>query len=133
MKIKSKLLVFIFTILISYSGIAQETENFEKLIVNDWRLNSFEVNGQSFPPRERNKNDRMVFNSDKTAESISVDKVQKGTWSYDKTSQVINVVDQNNKFDMQLKLISITSSECVLELENPKGTFVRLHMKSISK
>lgn len=128
MKIKSKFILPFFICLISFFGRAQESENFEKLIVNDWSLSSFEVNGQSFPPREKNKNDRMVFNSDKSAESISSNRVQKGTWSYDKTSRVINVVDQNNKFDMQLKLISITSSECVLELENPKGTFVRLNM-----
>ena len=128
MKNKSKFFLSFFIFLISFFTRAQETENFEKLIVNNWSLNSFEVNGQSFPPRDRNKNDRMVFNSDKSAESISSDKVQKGIWSYDKTSRVINVVDQNNKFDMQLKLISITSSECVLELENPKGSFVRLHM-----
>jgi len=128
MKNKSKFFLSFFIFLISFFTRAQETENFEKLIVNNWSLNSFEVNGQSFPPRDRNKNDRMVFKSDKSAESISSDKVQKGIWSYDKTSRVINVIDQNNKFDMQLKLISITSSECVLELENPKGSFVRLHM-----
>ena len=128
MKIKTKLILFSCTFLISLFAKAQETENFEKLIVNNWSLNSFEVNGQSFPPREKNKNDQMVFNYDKSAESISSNKVQKGTWSYDKTSRVITVIAQNNKFDMQLKLISITSFECVLELENPKGTFVRLHM-----
>lgn len=70
----------------------------------------------------------MVFNSDKSAESINLNKAQKGTWSYDKTSIIINVVDQNNKFDMRLKLISITRSECVLELKNHEGIFVRLHM-----
>ena len=116
------------TFLISHYVKAQETENFEKQIVNDWSLNSFEENGQSFPPREKNKNDRMVFNSDKSAESINLNKAQKGTWSYDKTSRIITVVDKNNKFDMRLKLISITRSECVLELKNHEGIFVRLHM-----
>jgi len=109
---------------------AQETKNFEKLIVNDWSLKSFEVDGQIFPPRERNKNDRMVFHSDKSVESISSEKVQKGIWSYNNDSQIIKVVDISNKFDMQLKLISVTNSECVLEIENPKGTFVKLHMIS---
>ena len=128
MKIISKLLLPFFILLISFSAKAQETENFEKLIINNWSLKSFEVNGQIFPPREKNKNDRMIFYSDKTAESISSDKVQKGTWSYDKISRIITVIDQNNKFDMKLKLISVTSSECVLELENPADTFVRLNM-----
>ena len=128
MKIKTKLILFSCTFLISLFAKAQETENFEKLIVNNWSLNSFEVNGQSFPPREKNKNDQMVFNSDKSAESISSNKAQKGTWSYDKTSRIITVVDKNNKFDMRLKLISITRSECVLQLKNHEGTFVRLHM-----
>ena len=128
MKIQFKILFTFILFLINFSSRAQETENFEKLIVNNWLLKSFEVNGQIFPPKEKNKNDRMVFYSDKSAESISSDKVQKGTWSYDKNSQVIKVIDNNSKFDMRLKLISITSSECVLELENPEGTFVRLHM-----
>lgn len=128
MKVTTKLLLSFFICLISFFAKSQETENFEKLIVNNWSLDSFEVNGQSFPPKERNKNDRMVFNSDKTVESISSEKVQKGTWSYDKTSRIIKVIDLTNKFDLQLKLITITISECVLELENPKGTFVRLHM-----
>ena len=128
MKIKYIRLLTFFVCLISFFARAQETENFEKLIVNKWSLKSFEVNGQSFPPRGEYKNDQMVFNSDKSVESVSRNKVQKGTWSYDKTSRIINVVDYNNKFDMQLKLISITSSEFVLELENPEGTFVRLHM-----
>ena len=74
MKIISKLLLPFFILLISFSAKAQETVNFEKLIINNWSLKSFEVNGQIFPPREKNKNDRMIFYSDKTAESISSDK-----------------------------------------------------------
>ncbi|MBE0393881.1 lipocalin family protein [Flavobacterium sp. PL002] len=130
MKITSKIILSLSFILICLNAKAQETENVETLLVNEWTLKSFEVNGQIFPPRERNKNDKMIFNSDKSAESISTNQVQKGTWSYDKTSQIILVVDEKNKFDMQLKLITITKSECTLELENPKGTFVKLNMTS---
>lgn len=109
---------------------AQEIKNVENLIVKEWTLKSYEMNGQTFPPKEKHKNDRMIFYSDKSVESISADDVQKGIWSYDKNSQIIYVVDQKNKFDMQVKLISITDSECVLEIENPKGTFIKMNMIS---
>lgn len=130
MKIKRTLLLSFFIFLITFSIRAQQANDFEKLIVNDWSLKSFEVDGHISPPRERNKNDRMIFYTDKSVESISSEKVQKGIWSYDKVSQIIKVVDINNKFDMQLKLISVTNLECILEIENPKGTFVKLHMIS---
>ena len=130
MKITPKIPYLFLLVLLNFSVKAQEIENAELLLVNQWSLNSFEVNGQTFPPREKNKNDEMLFYLDKSVESISSDKVQKGTWSYDEASQIITILDKKNKLDMHLKLISITKSECVLELENPKGTFVKLHMSS---
>jgi hypothetical protein len=128
MKIISHSFFTFLICLVSLSVNAQDNDGFDKLIINNWTLDSFEVNGEIFPPKEKNKNDQMVFNSDKSAESISAGQIQKGIWSYDKTSRIIKIVDQNNKFEMQLNLISITSSKCVLELENPKGTFIRLNM-----
>lgn len=130
MKISSKIHYLFLLVVISFNGNAQKIENAETLIVNEWVLNSFEVSGQTFPPKEKNKNDRMIFYSDKSVESYSSGRIQNGTWSYDKTSKMIKVIDEKNKFDMQLKLISITKLECVLELENPKETFVKLNMIS---
>lgn len=133
MKIKYTLLLTIFILLISCSGTAQVKEDFEKLIVNKWSLDSFEVEGQVFPPRERNKHDSMVFYADKTVESISKDKVQTGSWVYDQTSGIIKIVDHKNQINMQIKLINITTSTCILEIENPEGTYVKLHMISVTK
>ena len=133
MKITTKIFCLVILFSISFKGNAQEIENPETLILNEWTLNSFEINGQTFPTRENNKNDKMIFHSDKTLESYSNNEVQKGTWSFDGKSKIINVTDEKNKFYMQLKLISITKFECVLELENPKETFVKLHMTSKAK
>lgn len=128
MKIISKLL-FLFPIFFaSCFSQAQEIQNVESLLVKEWMLQSYEVNGQTFPPKENHANDRMIFYSDKRVESISSDEVQDGIWSYDPTSRIITVVEKKIEFEMKLKLISITDSNCVLEIENPKGTFIKMNL-----
>jgi hypothetical protein len=62
MKIISHSFFTFLICLVSLSVNAQDNDGFDKLIINNWTLDSFEVNGEIFPPKEKNKNDQMVFN-----------------------------------------------------------------------
>jgi hypothetical protein len=61
MKVTKTLFILLIVLLGNFYATAQESDRAEILIVNKWLLKSYELNGEIFPPREQNKNDRMIF------------------------------------------------------------------------
>ena len=128
MKIILKL-TFVFFLFLSPNLVKSQTfENFEKHIVKEWKLESYEINGQILPPKSGHESDKMIFTEDHKANSISNGISQVGTWNFDAEKGILIVVDDNYKFEMKLKVISYAENNCVLELENPENQKIRLNL-----
>lgn len=128
MKIILKL-TFTFFLFLSPNFVKSQTyENFEKHIVKEWKLESYEINGQILPPKSGHESDKMIFTEDHKANSINNGISQIGTWNFDKENGILIVVDDNYKFEMKLKVISYAENNCVLELENPENQKIRLNL-----
>ena len=114
----------LFTSLIILSSNFVKSQNFDKFedyIVNEWILENYEINGTKFPPKSGHENDKMIFTKEYKSESINNGISQKGTWKFDKSKGVLLVVDEKNRFNMELKVISYSENNCILELENPEN------------
>ena len=128
MKIVLKLIFTLFIFLCPNMVKSQNFENFEKHIIKEWTLESYEMNGTKLPPKSGHESDKMIFTEDHKANSINNGVSQIGTWNFDKESGILSVVDDTYKFEMKLKVISYTDKNCVLELENPEKQKIRLFM-----
>lgn len=128
MKIILKLTFTLFLFLSPNFVKSQTFENFEKLIVKEWKLESYEINGQILPPKSGHESDKMIFTEDHKANSINNGISQIGTWNFDAKNGTLTVVDDNYKFEMKLKVISYAENNCVLELENPENQKIRLNL-----
>ena len=128
MKTLFKILFIIFLISCPNSVKSQNLENVEENIVNEWSLEYYEIGGQRFPPKSGNENDKMIFTKEHQSESISNGISQIGTWEFDNESNTLLVVDENTKFNMKLKVISCSKTNCVLNLKNEKNQNIRLFL-----
>ncbi len=124
-------LLFTFLIILSSNFVkSQDFEKFEDYIVNEWILENYEINGTKFPPKSGHENDKMIFTKEYKSESINNGISQKGTWKFDKSKGVLLVVDEKNRFNMELKVISYSENNCILELENPENQKIKLFLKA---
>ena len=124
-------LLFTFLIILSSNFVkSQNFDKFEDYIVNEWILENYEINGTKFPPKSGHENDKMIFTKEYKSESINNGISQKGTWKFDKSKGVLLVVDEKNRFNMELKVISYSENNCILELENPENQKIKLFLKA---
>ena len=124
-------LLFTFLIILSSNFVkSQDFEKFEDYIVNEWILENYEINGTKFPPKSGHENDKMIFTKEYKSESINNGISQKGTWKFDKSKGVLLVVDEKNRFNMELKVISYSENNCILELENPENQKIKIFLKA---
>jgi len=125
-----KLLLTFLIILSSNFVKSQNFDKFEDYIVNEWILENYEINGTKFPPKSGHENDKMIFTKEYKSESINNGISQKGTWKFDKSKGVLLVVDEKNRFNMELKVISYSENNCILELENPENQKIKIFLKA---
>ncbi len=124
-------LLFTFLIILSSNFVkSQDFEKFEDYIVNEWILENYEINGTKFPPKSGHEKDKMIFTKEYKSESINNGISQKGTWKFDKSKGVLLVVDEKNRFNMELKVISYSENNCILELENPENQKIKIFLKA---
>ena len=124
-------LLFTFLIILSSNFVkSQNFDKFEDYIVNEWILENYEINGTKFPPKSGHENDKMIFTKEYKSESINNGISQKGTWKFDKSKGVLLVVDEKNRFNMELKVISYSENNCILELENPENQKIKIFLKA---
>ena len=124
-------ILFTFLIILSSNFVkSQNFDKFEDYIVNEWILENYEINGTKFPPKSGHENDKMIFTKEHKSESINNGISQKGTWEFDKVKGILLVVDEKNRFNMELKVISYTENNCILELENPENQKIKLFLKA---
>ena len=124
-------LLFTFLIILSSNFVkSQDFEKFEDYIVNEWILENYEINGTKFPPKSGHENDKMIFTKEYKSESINNGISQKGTWKFDKSKGILLVVDEKNRFNMELKVISYSENNCILELENPENQKIKIFLKA---
>jgi hypothetical protein len=109
---------------------SQNFDKFEDYIVNEWILENYEINGTKFPPKSGHENDKMIFTKEYKSESINNGISQKGTWKFDKSKGILLVVDEKNRFNMELKVISYSENNCILELENPENQKIKIFLKA---
>ena len=124
-------LLFTFLIILSSNFLkSQNFDKFEDYIVNEWILENYEINGTKFPPKSGHENDKMIFTKEYKSESINNRISQKGTWKFDKSKGILLVVDEKNRFNMELKVISYSENNCILELENPENQKIKIFLKA---
>ena len=140
-------LLFTFLIILSSNFVkSQNFDKFEDYIVNEWILENYEINGTKYPQKSghenekiilyRNwfktfhENDKMIFTKEYKSESINNGISQKGTWKFDKSKGILLVVDEKNRFNMELKVISYSENNCILELENPENQKIKIFLKA---
>ncbi|WP_026724381.1 hypothetical protein [Flavobacterium sasangense] len=124
-------LLFTFLIILSSNFVkSQNFDKFEDYIVNEWILENYEINGTKFPPKSGHENDKMIFTKEYKSESINNGISQKGTWKFDKSKGILLVVDEKNRFNMELKVISYSENNCILELENPENQKIKIFLKA---
>ncbi len=124
-------LLFTFLIILSSNFVkSQNFDKFEDYIVNEWILENYEINGTKFPPKSGHENDKMIFTKEYKSESINNGISQKGTWKFDKSKGVLLVIDEKNRFNMELKVISYSENNCILELENPENQKIKIFLKA---
>lgn len=123
--------LFTFLIILSSNFVkSQNFDKFEDYIVNEWILENYEINGTKFPPKSGHENDKMIFTKEYKSESINNGISQKGTWKFDKLKGILLVVDEKNRFNMELKVISYSENNCILELENPENQKIKIFLKA---
>jgi len=123
--------LFTFLIILSSNFVkSQNFDKFEDYIVNEWILENYEINGSKFPPKSGHENDKMIFTKEYKSESINNGISQKGTWKFDKSKGILLVVDEKNRFNMELKVISYSENNCILELENPENQKIKIFLKA---
>jgi hypothetical protein len=127
--------VILITLLTQFSktAIGQTTDNFDSLICKEWKLVSYEEQGEKFPPAPDQKNDRMIFYNDHRVKSIETGNIQNGIWQYDATKKTLSVVDNQTKEKATMKVLKITSDECVLEYKDPEGNLLIMYMAPVPK
>src|SRR5689334_20918135 len=105
--------VILITLLTQFSktAIGQTTDSFDSLICKEWKLVSYEEQGEKFPPAPDQKNDRMIFYNDHKVKSIETGNIQNGIWQYDATKKTLSVVDNQTKEKATMKVLKITSDE----------------------
>jgi len=124
-------LLFTFLIILSSNFVkSQNFDKFEDYIVNEWILENYEINSTKFPPKSGHENDKMIFTKEYKSESINNGISQKGTWKFDKSKGVLLVIDEKNRFNMELKVISYSENNCILELENPENQKIKIFLKA---
>ena len=124
-------ILFTFLIILSSNFVkSQNFDKFEDYIVNEWILENYEINGTKFPPKSGHENDKMIFTKEYKSESINNGISQKGTWKFDKSKGILLVVDEKNRFNMELKVISYSENNCILELENPENQKIKIFLKA---
>ncbi|WP_394759824.1 hypothetical protein [Flavobacterium sp.] len=133
MKITSKILLIVLVILNLNLVEAQEKENFENLIVNQWVLEKYEQNGEVSLPKGKHQNDTMIFYKNHKVKSISCNATQKGIWEYNSENQTITMFDKKNNLKMPLKIIKISNYECIVEFDDAKGEKRKMFLKSLPK
>lgn len=128
MKFKKQVLLVLLIFLNPILVKAQNLTNFEKLLINEWSLESYEIDGVKMPPKEGHESDKMVFDENHKATSISSGISQIGTWQFTKENGQLLVVDDTYNLEMKFKVVSCDENSCVLDLLNPEQQKIRLYM-----
>jgi hypothetical protein len=123
--------VLIFFVLAYCNCLFAQTDssNVDSLLCKKWILQYYEEDGEKYPPSQEHKNDLMVFSTDKTVKSIENEKIQNGTWAYDKAKKTLTIVDIDTKEKMVIRVIKLTVSEFIIEFKDAEGIPLRICMK----
>jgi hypothetical protein len=115
----------------SLFGQGTLTDNFDKLICKEWVLKFYQQGSDKFPPSPEQKNDRMTFYSDHKVKSIEGGGIQNGVWEYNASKKLLTVTDHDTKEKMNLTVISLTETSCILEFTDPDGGKMKMHMAPV--
>ena len=127
-----KITITIVVLFIANLTTAQNFENFEKLIVNNWTIEKYELDGQIFPSMRENENDFIGFTADHMSKSINSDGTDIWSWKFDETSGVFTLTNKGS-IEVVFSVVSISEDKCILKIESPTDGEITMHLKVFKK
>jgi hypothetical protein len=122
-------------LLLIFSGIfanAQTaTDTLKAKLSKEWFIKSYEQFSVTEEPEEEKKNDKIVFNADKTCTIVENGKSYTGTWLIDKSKTYILCILSNGVVKRNYKIISVGDKESIIEYQTPD--LIRTKYQMVSK
>ncbi|MBI2966821.1 MAG: hypothetical protein HYY40_03275 [Bacteroidetes bacterium] len=119
--------LFITIFLSAQTKPAQTVAEKEKLLCRTWKFTLSEEFGLENEPAAEQKNDSILFKSDKKVIMINSGVLTTGFWSLDKGGNFLYVTPDNSATKIMFGLKSITEDKLVLEFQTPDLVRTRYH------
>lgn len=100
-------------------------------VFKTWHLFNYKVESKTYAPRQKEKNDYILFKQDMTFESLSEGKKEKGTWSMNNNGGYIIITDNNGE-RVKAYILSLTSKILILQFDIEEIKEVEVHYISNS-
>ena len=113
----------------SYSQTVDK-RTFKKLICKEWKIESFELEGEIIPEQG---DSRWVFYKNGKLKILKADTVELGFWSYDKKTKTMTMKGSETKKKGLMQVLEITNNKVVFEQKNAPAKVVNITHKNPMK
>jgi hypothetical protein len=114
-------------IIISNNGYAQDDKTTP--LINIWHLDNYDMGGQEYGPKKKEKDDYIFFKEDMTYTSKSEGKEEAGTYILNNNGAYILMSDKNGE-TIKAYIISISKKSLVLKYDINEIRNIEVHYNS---
>jgi len=136
MRYKNTAILVFFLLLIfgdySYSQTINK-RTFKKLICKEWKIESFESEGEIVPLQPEQEDIKWIFYKNGKLKILKADTVETGFWSYDKKTKTMTMKDSKTKKKGLMQVLEITNNKVVFEQKNALATVTTIIHKNPRK
>ena len=127
-------MIQVITLFVLVKDLQCQTEKeFEQMLCRAWKLQLYQRDGQIIMPAEDQKEDRMIFYSNRTLSSVESGIEQDGFWQFDEEYHTLTVGESGTLQFLQFNVIEISNQRLVLEFANQDGPALSMTMVPAEK
>jgi hypothetical protein len=105
----------------------------DQLFNKKWHIATYEIEGQSIPPPDGDKDDFTIFLSDNSVKTVNRKRTIVAKWEYDMTANSIKLYPENSNETTEMKIFHLNDEEFVWETTNPEGLTTTIHMSILAE
>lgn len=120
-------LIIVLTFAFGNKTNAQEGKNIP--LFNMWHLKAYVVDGKTYDPKRKEKNDFILFQEDMTFVSKSEGREEEGTFMLNTNGSYVMMVDTKGE-KLKAYIVSMTKETLVLKFDIEEIRDVEVHYKS---
>jgi hypothetical protein len=121
-----KLLVFTRLLLLT---ITPHSHDIQHLLLNKWKLEEYQLDGEYFPPSKKEKSDFIHFHENMSFTSLSESKHEQGSYIINVNGEYVEMTSETGE-KLKAYIISISSEMLVLQFDFEEAKGLRAYYKA---